>query len=505
MVQGIASLNTPSNPEAPTDVGGNGMSQDAVMALGKAFTNLSEQEIGELRELAGELEKMSPAQLSALQQVLTFVKSKQDQYPQAIQTLIRQGIVEPGDLPPKYVPAFFDILEAMVVDAMSKVEGQNEVGSMPSDLGSSSGREGFAKGGLASLKSSASRVAMAGRRGDTVVAHLSPKSAALLKSAGGSGTTNPKTGLKEYGLFSSIGNFFKKAAGIILPVALNFAFPGLGTIASGAIGAGLGALINGASPGDALKSALLGGAGGALVGGVGSMLNGGSFMEGVTGALPTGFYGSTNTQPYVANFLSGSSGPSAAASGTPTSAAEITPTNQMDTKSSLSGFGGGSSPSTPSAAPPSAGGISSLTQPVTDWISKHPYWTIAGAGLAGMALSDYMTPEQQEAAGLPPGATPEQIAAARFPAGTFTVRKASPVELTPTFSPAYAAAGGEIDARGGGHLKGPGTGTSDSIPAKLSDGEFVMTAKAVRGAGGGDRTEGARRMYELMHKFEKRA
>lgn len=31
----------------------------------------------------------------------------------------------------------------------------------------------------------------------------------------------------------------------------------------------------------------------------------------------------------------------------------------------------------------------------------------------------------------------------------------------------------------GGHIRGPGTGTSDSIPAMLSDGEFVMRAKAV--------------------------
>jgi len=49
---------------------------------------------------------------------------------------------------------------------------------------------------------------------------------------------------------------------------------------------------------------------------------------------------------------------------------------------------------------------------------------------------------------------------------------------------------------------GPGTGTSDSIPAMLSDGEFVMTAKAVRGAGGGDRREGAKRMYQLMENLE---
>ena len=34
-----------------------------------------------------------------------------------------------------------------------------------------------------------------------------------------------------------------------------------------------------------------------------------------------------------------------------------------------------------------------------------------------------------------------------------------------------------------GEVEGPGTGTSDSIPALLSDGEFVFTAKAVKHIG----------------------
>jgi hypothetical protein len=54
----------------------------------------------------------------------------------------------------------------------------------------------------------------------------------------------------------------------------------------------------------------------------------------------------------------------------------------------------------------------------------------------------------------------------------------------------------------GGEVEGPGTGTSDSVPARLSDGEFVVTAKAVRGAGGGDRDVGAARMYDMMSQLE---
>jgi len=57
----------------------------------------------------------------------------------------------------------------------------------------------------------------------------------------------------------------------------------------------------------------------------------------------------------------------------------------------------------------------------------------------------------------------------------------------------------------GGEVTGPGTGTSDSVPARLSDGEFVMTAAAVRGAGGGDRDIGAARMYDMMSELEAQA
>ena len=62
-----------------------------------------------------------------------------------------------------------------------------------------------------------------------------------------------------------------------------------------------------------------------------------------------------------------------------------------------------------------------------------------------------------------------------------------------------------------GPISGPGTETSDDIPAMLSDGEFVINAKAVRGMGklGGanqskedQRREGARMMYALQRAGE---
>ena len=87
--------------------------------------------------------------------------------------------------------------------------------------------------------------------------------------------------------------------------------------------------------------------------------------------------------------------------------------------------------------------------------------------------------------------------------------------------------GGELDPgsfpRMDGDINGPGTEQSDDIPAMLSDGEFVMTARAVRGAGsyemktepGGiinlvpsleeDRERGMDVMYKVMDTFSGQA
>ena len=70
--------------------------------------------------------------------------------------------------------------------------------------------------------------------------------------------------------------------------------------------------------------------------------------------------------------------------------------------------------------------------------------------------------------------------------------------------PTYTQPNVPINAAKGGVARGSGTGTSDSIPARLSDGEFVMTAKSVKGAGNGSRAEGVRKMYELMNSLENR-
>lgn len=65
------------------------------------------------------------------------------------------------------------------------------------------------------------------------------------------------------------------------------------------------------------------------------------------------------------------------------------------------------------------------------------------------------------------------------------------------------ANGGVMDLRqSGGMSLGPGTEKSDDIPAMLSDGEFVMTARAVRGFGNGSRAAGAKKLYQMMDNAE---
>ena len=65
--------------------------------------------------------------------------------------------------------------------------------------------------------------------------------------------------------------------------------------------------------------------------------------------------------------------------------------------------------------------------------------------------------------------------------------------------------GKEMDMRTGGFIPIGKKERADDVPARLSKNEFVMTADAERGAGGGDINKGAKRMYETMNRLEARA
>jgi hypothetical protein len=147
----------------------------------------------------------------------------------------------------------------------------------------------------------------------------------------------------------------------------------------------------------------------------------------------------------------------------------------------------------------------------TNTISNLMPLAAAGMGIAG--LSGAFSTEQPQ---LPPGYedfmnAPGQRLLEQYPeryglsfGGVNTMSQTAPYQM---YRPYGAATGGSTSdfPRKNGHINGPGTGTSDDIPAMLSDGEFVFTAKAVRALGNGSRRKGAKKMYALMKNLEGRA
>lgn len=75
-------------------------------------------------------------------------------------------------------------------------------------------------------------VAGMGREGDTMLAHINPQEAALLKALGGSGTINPNTGLPEYKkAVRRLTKIVAKAAPFLGLAALGAGFAGYGPLA----------------------------------------------------------------------------------------------------------------------------------------------------------------------------------------------------------------------------------------------------------------------------------
>lgn len=168
-----------------------------------------------------------------------------------------------------------------------------------------------------------------------------------------------------------------------------------------------------------------------------------------------------------------------------------------------------------------APGLMKATAPIGDAISKIGTGVAAGTGGAPVAQSTMGSGlfgggmmDNLILAGLIQAGEPKPT-----PLTELEKRQVATGERLPdyqgTAAPDYRT--GIMRAAQGGYIEGPGTGKSDSIPAaiyqnggrvqeaRLSDGEFVMTADAVRGAGGGNRNAGAARMYEMMNRFERMA
>jgi hypothetical protein len=237
--------------------------------------------------------------IAALESTLTAPES----YPQVLQMLIAEDLVDEGDLPEQFDRGMIISLLAALYTLESRVQSKPQ---------------GFSRGGLAEA---AKEIQSKGRDGDTILAHINPQEARLLKAAGGSGTINPETGLPEFFL-KKLGKTLKKIFKVALPIALAVFAPGIGTAIGSAIGltgtaasvVGGGLLqgtISKATGGDFLQGAIGGAIGGGLGGVAGSTANsalglglGATGQQILGGAIGGGLQGAASG----GNFLQGAIG-----------------------------------------------------------------------------------------------------------------------------------------------------------------------------------------------------
>ena len=198
---------------------------------------------------------IAPEQLAELVKMLEFALNNPNQYPKIRDAIVKDRLAEAEDLPEQFNPV-------MLISVLVLLYGLQERSTKK-----------MARGGLAAA---ARQMRRAGRNGDTMLAHINPREAQMLKQAGGSGTINPSTGLPEYFSFSDL---FKT----ILPIALNFIYPTLGSTLGAALGASaawapaaggalIGAGTSALTDGNAIQGALMGGMGGGLGANLGQMV-----------------------------------------------------------------------------------------------------------------------------------------------------------------------------------------------------------------------------------------
>jgi hypothetical protein len=309
---------------------------------------------------------------------------------------------------------------------------------------------------------------------------------------------------------------------VSIPAAIATGLTGLGVGAETAgvlapvlFGAGTGALTSAVTGGKPLKGALIGGA----LGGIGPAAS----ALGVTGPLSQGI-------PGVLNSVMGG-GPSAASGGAGMSPAdwavspeaEVTGAMQPGTGGALSGLAKFGSLALNNAQPiigalsafgrsPNAG-YGSMPGPSTNAATLGPYWNQPANNtgyinrtptnpLAGQPASSWYTYGQR----------PEQNFfnnnAITFPGGdgnNGALSGAAQAQQSGlprnVMGPLGMARGGSVDAAGGGHIEGDGDGTSDSIPARLSAGEYVLTAADVSRIGAGSSSAGAKKLDQMRAKI----
>jgi hypothetical protein len=438
-------------------------------------------------EFKRELEGLDipPEVLDALNDVVDEILAKPEQYEELRQQYMGMGLPE-DILPEQFDPHFFAALN-MAIDQM---------------IAAPAGPQAFAQGGIAELKPIAKAIASYGRNGDTMLAHITPAEARMLRRRGGSGTINPDTGLPEFswlskGLrsigrgvsraFKSVGNAVKKFVGstvgrLITTVALGFflgpaaaSMLGVSSAAgvaavSGFVGSAGSTLLGGGSIRDALKAGAVGG----LTAGVGAGVMGG------TSALQAGSYTGPTTiggqWDRVANMLSPAPGgtPSLAQAPTGTAPAPdmatatgapspLSPESAMTKAASLP-TDGAAAPFDATAAqgslaktvtPPS----SSLLDTAKDFYSKN----ISPSGIQQAGTQSALDAVKAQF----PGVTTEQIINA--PAGSVLAKaySAATPGILSTYGPAVGAGLGIMGLAGGFNAKPlPSSALADELKAR---------------------------------------
>ena len=343
---------------------------------------------------------------------------------------------------------------------------------------------------------------------------------------------NPDTGQPEFfikKLFKGLKKVVKKVAPIVLPIAAPFLLPTMPLFLSTGIGTLAGGLVAGQKPQDALRNAIISGG----LAGLGNMAFGeggftGSAVDaGIasaptktpgldltkapdrfigppedTGILSTIKKGAGDAVDSVSSFYDKYLSPSRE-SIQPTSK-EIGEALTKEAKTFAESeklrkdiFEKAGLKFTPAEFKPDLKAVKESLAP-SAFQKFAPIGGLTALGLYGLdkaGLPIFTVKEEEMGATMPTGLDLLNMDPERFKFTNFYGDNPYYQDRTAIGRPVPVAEGGEI--------VGPGTATSDSIPAMLSDGEFVMNAKAVRGAGGGDRKQGAKRMYQMMKKFER--
>ena len=207
--QGIMSL--PMEGEATSQNMPQMPLEESYDAVQQGLQNASPQAAADVQQLMAsimpQLDQLSDEELDTLLQMVQYLyEGGEEQYAKRLQEAISSGAIDAGDLPDEYDPEVLSSIGTVLLQAVRQRQGgmQAEQGPMPPAQ--------FARGGIAEA---ARMVASKGRYGDTMLAHITPEEARLLKKRGGSGSINPETGLPEFflkKLFQGVKQVFKSVA-----------------------------------------------------------------------------------------------------------------------------------------------------------------------------------------------------------------------------------------------------------------------------------------------------